>query len=127
MIEGFLREKMNEAYPQLVWTENNYEALDHTGTIYREAGEKPSKYEDDLRFPYYMIYVRSSDYDLAQRVAEGSVDVLNKLHNIEWTDYEGKQFHIIFIEAASDANRIGRVENVMEWSTNFKVTLRRIQ
>jgi hypothetical protein len=126
MIEGFLRERLSTAFPDLIWTENNYEAPDNTGTVYREAGEPPSKYEDDLRFPFYMVWVRSSNWDLAQRVAEGSIDVLNKLHNIEWTDYEGATYQIIFVEAASDANRIGRDESgIMEWSSNFKVTLRR--
>lgn len=126
MIEGFLRERLQTAFPELTWTENNYEAADNTGTVYKESGEKPSTYEDDLRFPYYMVWVRSSNWDLAQRASEGSVTLLNKVHRETWTDYEGKEFEIIFIEANGEANRIGKNDNgLMEWSSNFKVTLRR--
>lgn len=125
MVEGFLRERLQSAFPELIWSENNYEADDNTGTVYSEAGEPPSKNEDSLRFPYYMVWVRSSDFDRAQRIAEGSIDVLNKLNQIEYTDYQGIEYDIIFVEATTEANRIGRTDNIMEWSANFKVTLRR--
>lgn len=126
MVEGFLRERLSQAFPQLVWSENNFEAPDNTGTVYVEAGGAPSTYEDGLRFPNYMVWVRSSDYDLAQTVAAGSIDVLNKIHQVHYIDYAGLEYDIVFIEALSDANRIGKDDSgVMEWSTNFKVTLRR--
>lgn len=125
MVEGFLRERLQAAFPELIWSENNYEDPDNTGTVYKEAGEKPSTYEDDLRFPYYMVWIRSSNFDLAQKAAEGSIEVLNKLHNLDYTDQDGNEFHIIFVEATGEANRIGRTDGIMEWSSNFKVTLRR--
>lgn len=125
MIEGYFREKLQTIYPQLVWTENNYEDADHTGTIYKEAGSAPDTYETGLRFPNYMVWVRSSNRDLAQSAAEGSVEIMNKLHGETFTNYEGKTYEIIFVEAIGEANRIGMNEGVMEWSANFKVTLRR--
>jgi hypothetical protein len=125
MIEGLLRETLQTAYPELIWSENNYEAQDNTGTVYKEAGLPPDIHETGLRFPYYMVWVRSSDFDLAQRVSEGSVTLLNKMNRIEYTNHEGATYEVIFIEATSDANRIGRTENVMEWSSNFKATIRR--
>jgi hypothetical protein len=125
MVEGYIRERLQTAFPQLVWTENHYQAEDHTGTVYVEAGEKPDTYESDMRFPYYMVWVRSSDWDLAQRVAYGAVEILNKQRQIEYTDYIGNVYQIIFIESIADANRIGVNEGKMEWSANFKVTLRR--
>jgi hypothetical protein len=125
MIEGYFREKLQAAYPQLVWSENNYEDPDNTGTIYKEAGAAPDTYETGLRFPNYMVWVRSSNRDLAQSAAEGSVEIMNKLHREEFTNYEGVTYEIIFVEAIGEANRIGMNEGVMEWNANFKVTLRR--
>lgn len=125
MIEGLFREVLQTAYPELTWTENNYEAEDNTGTVYKEAGFAPDIYESDLRFPTYMVWVRSSDFDLAQRVSEGSVTLLNKMNRIEYTNYEGIVYEVIFVEATSEANRIGREDKVMEWSSNFKATIRR--
>lgn len=125
MIQGYIKGVMEAAYPQLIWTEDNYVEQDNTGTVYKEGGEKPDTYESGIRFPYYMIWVRSSDFDLAQKVSEGSINALNKTHAVEWTDHNGQTYEIIFIEAIGDANRIGKNGEVMEWSSNFKVTLRR--
>jgi hypothetical protein len=126
MIEGYLKEKLQAVYPQLVWTENVYTEADHTGTVYKESGEKPDSFETGLRFPYYMVYVRSSNKDLAQTAAEGSIELLNKLHGETYTNYNGDTYEVIFVEAVGEANRIGLVDGVMEWSSNFKITLRRI-
>lgn len=126
MIEGFIREQLEQAYPELTWTEQTYEADDHTGTVYSESGERPDTYESGLRFPYYMVWVRSSNFDLAQRVSEGSIDILNKTHRKTYTNYFGDTYEIIFIEANGEANRIGRNEGKMEWSSNFKATIRRV-
>ncbi|QFG05689.1 tail terminator [Bacillus phage 035JT001] len=125
MIEGFFRERLEVAFPQLKWTENNYVEQDHTGSIYKEAGGSPDIYETGLQFPYYMIFIRSSDFDLAQRAAEGSVEIFHRMKQEDYTNYNGDTYEIIFIEATADATRIGRNESLMEWSSNFKVTLRR--
>jgi hypothetical protein len=130
MIEGFLRERLQAAYPQLTWSENNYEDQDNTGTVYAEGGGAPSRYEDGFRFPNYMVWVRSSDFSLAERASKGSVELLNKLNNegkpFEYTDYEGIKYNVYFVEATGEANRVGRDEGVMEWSSNFRATIRRI-
>ena len=126
MVEGLLKTIMEQAFPELRWSINNYEDPDHTGTVYLENGDTPSKYEDDLRFPHYMIWIRSSDFDLAERASINSVDLLNKRREIEYTNERGEAYYIYFVESISEANRIGRNGDVMEWSSNFKVTLRRV-
>ncbi len=126
MVEGFFKTIMENAYPELTWSENNYEAEDNTGTIYAEASEPPSKHEDDLRFPYYMIWIRSSDFDLAEKVSIDTVTLLNKRNQITYKNDRGEEYYIYFIESTSDANRVGKTGNVVEWASNFKVTLRRI-
>ena len=125
MVEGYLRTIMEQAHPELIWSETGYESEDHTGTIYAEASEPPSKYEDDLRFPYYMIWVRSSNYDLAEQVSINTITLLNKRNQITYKNHRGEEYFIYFIESTSDAVRVGKTGDVVEWSSNFKVTLRR--
>lgn len=126
MVEGLLKTIMESAYPQLTWSENHYEAEDNTGTIYAEASEPPSKNEDDLRFPYYMIWIRSSDIDLAAKVSTDTITLLNKRNQITYKNDRGEEYFIYFIESTSDAYRVGKTGEVVEWASNFKVTLRRI-
>ncbi len=127
MVEGLLVSIMETAYPELIWSENYYEAEDNTGTVYLEASEPPSKYEDDLRFPYYMVWIRSSSFDLAEKVSLDTITLLNKRRQITYTNHRGEEYFIYFIESTSDAVPIGKNGKVMEWSSNFKVTLRRIK
>lgn len=126
MVEGLLKTIMEQAYPELTWSINNYEDADHTGTVYLESGDPPSSYEDGLRFPHYMLWVRSSDFDLAERVTINSIDLLNKRREITYTNKRGEEYYIYFVESIGEANRIGRNGDIMEWSSNFKVTLRRV-
>lgn len=126
MVEGLLVSIMETAYPELTWSENYYEADDHTGTVYLEPSEPPSKYEDDLQFPYYMVWIRSSNFDLAERVSLDTITLLNKRRQIAYTNHRGEEYFVVFIEATSGAAPIGKNGKVMEWSSNFKITLRRI-
>lgn len=134
MIHAYLKERLEQLLPTLEWSDSFYSAEDHTGTVYYEGGFPPSLDDTDMRYPSYMVYIRSSNWRLAEQAAQIVYDALHKQR--EWMvqiDYANenvagvKTYHVLFIEAMSEPLRIGVDKNVMEYSVNFKVTLREVK
>ncbi|MCP3026604.1 minor capsid protein [Halobacillus sp. A5] len=136
MIQDYLRKELEEAIPDLEWTVDFYTADDYTGTVYNEGGRRPDPYETEMRFPSYMVYIRSSDWSYAQTAAEQVYQALHRKGNftskIELYDTQGnvietKNYHVFFIAAASDPIPVGVNNELMEYSINFDVTLQEIK
>jgi hypothetical protein len=132
MIQGYLREKLQEVIPGLTWSEDYYYAEDNTGTVYASGSRQPDRYDTEYRYPGYQVWIRSSDRDLAKLAAEMAYIQLHKKSNFNVNvKYEGKgqesftkRYLVLFVMAASEPLRIGDNDGIMEYSVNFDVTLK---
>jgi hypothetical protein len=131
MIQSFLKDEAEMVLSDLEWTIDFYTGEDNTGTVYSESGEPPDTYDADFRFPEYMFFIRSSDWAYAETAAEKIVDHFHKKNNLLVTIEKSikslivnKRYKVFFIEALGEPLRLGAKNNIMEYSINFKVTLR---
>jgi hypothetical protein len=136
MIQRYLADVLREKFPDLTWTFSFYSNSDNTGTVYYEGGGKPSSYEDEMRYPRYMIWLRSSAWSYVESLGsqiqdelhrKGDFDVTVPIFNAQEEQIGEERYHVYLIEAAGDPNRIGVRDNVMEYSLNFDVTLTKIK
>ncbi|PAE17291.1 hypothetical protein CHH91_04610 [Virgibacillus sp. 7505] len=136
MIQEYLMNRLAAKFPGLTWTTSFYTNNDNTGTIYYEGGSKPSTYEDKMRYPRYMIWLRSSKWAYLESLVDQIHEELHEKGNftvaVPLYDEQERQIgedllHVYFIEAASDPNRIGVQDDVMEYSLNFDVTLKKVR
>lgn len=131
MIQLYLKEKLMTALPSLNWSIDFKTENDNTGAVYYEGGSKPGAYDVPNRFPRYMVYLSSSDWQFAEFAAMKSLEILHKTQGdtvaVEYTHdnvvVETKHFYIQWIEAAGDINPVGIDNNVMDYSVNFDVRL----
>ncbi|WP_339233811.1 minor capsid protein [Oceanobacillus sp. FSL W7-1281] len=131
MIQYHLMKKLQPILPDLEWTFDYKTANDNTGTVYYEGGGTPEKYDVPIRYPRYMVYISSSDWDYAEYAAQAVYDALHKLTNESVTvefKKDGnvvatKSYRVFLIKAASEPLPIGVEHDVMDYSVNFDVTL----
>lgn len=130
MIEQYLLEQIQEIdRDNFRWSINHTTQNDNAVTIYSDAGQAPSTYDDAMRFPNYQIYIKSSDFDKAKLMAHQIFDKLQCLNHqvieVQLND-ETQQYYLYFLEAISDIIVIGvNEDDVMELSLNFKATLQK--
>ncbi|OAK70095.1 hypothetical protein [Lederbergia galactosidilytica] len=135
MIQEFLMNRLQPLLPDLEWTVDYKTADDNTGTVYYEGGGQPDQYDVPTRYPRYMVYLSSSDWDYVQYAAQVVFDSLHKLQNqIVKVDFyskgnvvASKSYRVFLIIAASDPNPLGVDNDVMDYSVNFDVTLTEIK
>jgi hypothetical protein len=125
MIQSFLKDEAKAVVPELEWTIDFYTSEDNTGTVYSESGTPPDSYESGMRYPEYMVFIRSSDWTLA-RVSANKVfkHLHKKMKDLVFAD--GLQYQVFLIEALSEPLRLGAQGEVMEYSINFRLTLREV-
>lgn len=133
MIQDFLMNKLKPLLPDLEWSVDYRfkKPGKSTGTVYYEGGGQPGQYDVPTRYPRYMVYISSSDWDYAQYAAQVVFDSLHKLKNetVEVEFYKDgnvvatKSYRVFFIAAASDPLPLGVESDVMDYSVNFDVTL----
>jgi hypothetical protein len=125
MIQSFLKDEAKAVVPELEWSIDFYTSEDNTGTVYSESGAPPDTYESGMRYPEYMVFIRSSDWTLARVAANKVFKQLHmKMKDLVLAD--GLQYQVFLIEALGEPIRLGAQGNVMEYSVNFKVTLREV-
>ncbi|WP_144559555.1 hypothetical protein [Shouchella miscanthi] len=133
MIQAWMREELARALPKLTWTYDQYTAPDNTGTVYSEGGSRPSSSEIVMRYPNYQVWIRSSDWDLAQHAAYKVFDLfhrrgLDRNFDISIDDgIEKKSYRVFLMSAVQDPIQIGLEGDLMQWSINFDVTLLEIK
>jgi hypothetical protein len=134
MIQSFFVDEGKTILSDLEWTQDFYTAEDNTGTAYSEGGERPDTYESDFRFPEYMVFIRSSDWNYAEGASQKVFDQFHKRNDfIVFVEQKmkslivQKQYKIYFIEALSEPLRLGVKNNIMEYSINFRVTLKEVK
>ena len=121
MIQRYLKDYLKDVIPELTWTMDYYTGEDTTGTVYYEGGSKPPSNDVNTRYPTYMVYIRSSNWGLASTAAQKVFDTLHKKSNFGVTG--ALSYHVFFIEAVSEPNRIGVKDGIMDYSINFDATL----
>lgn len=125
MIQSYLKELAKAVVPELEWTIDFYTGEDNTGTVYSESGTSPDLYESGMRYPEYMVFIRSSDWTFA-RTATNKVFKQLHTHTKDLVLADGLQYQVFFVEALGEPIRLGAQGNVLEYSINFKVTLREV-
>ncbi|WP_445506793.1 phage tail terminator protein [Niallia sp. 03190] len=127
MIHRYLKNEAKLAVPALVWSINYFTNIDNTGTVYTEAGSPPEKNDRKTRYPEYQFYIRSTNFDNAELFSQKIFDLFNEKMNFVVIE-NNRTYHVDFIEAMSEPLRLGvDSNNVMEYSINFKVTLREMK
>lgn len=130
-IMTLLRDNING----LSWSIDYRTASDNTGTVYSDSGEKPSTYDEQMRYPYYQIYLRSSNFELVKNASRQVYDLLHMKMNweIDLPIYDSNNpdevietlpYMVYLIEVLSEPILVGVNDNVMEYSINLKTTLR---
>ncbi|MFD2924169.1 phage tail terminator protein [Halobacillus naozhouensis] len=136
MIQKYLKDELKLLIPDLTWTIDFRSAPDHTGTVYSEGGGAPGQYDVGMRYPTYMVYIRSSNWGYAKTVAEKVYKALHKKKDftatVEQHDRQGNvtgstSYHVFFVSAVSDPIPIGVQDDIMDYSINFDVTLTEIK
>lgn len=126
MIQEFFREELSAAYPSLRWSIDHYEGKEDVGVVYSESSGEPSSYENQFRFPTYMILIRDRDWQRAEETALEVLERFNRRNQETFTTSTGRKYDIVFIEATSGVNRLGVDGKHMEYTINFKATIRGI-
>lgn len=133
MIQEYLMNHLKQEIPDLTWSMDHRWADDHTGTVYSEAGRQhdPDN-ETTMRYPSYMVYIRSSSWAYAETVAHKVWRSLNGKRDFDVTvNQYGKNenvvgsltYHVFYVSAVGEPNRIGINDDVMEYSVNFDTQL----
>ncbi|POD46287.1 hypothetical protein BKM15_25950 [Pseudomonas syringae pv. syringae] len=126
MIHRYLKDEAAKAIPGLGWSINFYSGTDNTGTVYTEGGPPGETNDVKTRTPEYMVYIRSSDWDAAETYAQQVYDLFHERKQFVITE-KGRTFIVYFIEALSEPIRLGVADNnIMEYSINFRATLREV-
>lgn len=126
MIHRYLKNQAQQAIPSLGWSVNFYTGADNTGTVYTEGGPTARLDDTKIRYPEYMIYIRSSDFDAAERRAQEVYDMFHEKADFIVTE-EDKTFQVIFLQALSEPLRLGVDNDKMEYSINLQATLREMK
>ncbi|TDM50000.1 hypothetical protein ETI06_05870 [Macrococcoides goetzii] len=135
MIQEPIMTLLRDNIPGLSWSIDYRTASDNTGTVYSDSGEKPSTYDEQMRYPYYQIYLRSSNFELVKNASRKVYDLLHMKMNweIDLPIYDSNNpdevietlpYTVYLIEGLSEPILVGVNDNVMEYSINLKTTLR---
>lgn len=132
MIQDHIRDILADNVSDFNWTVNYYTERDNTATVYEESGKPPDLYDTEYRYPSYMVYVRSSNWEKSRYIAEKVYEQLHKKtigkvtveYEIDDHTTESKTFEVLFLWAVTDPIRIGVRDGVMEYSINFDSILR---
>ncbi|MCK1982230.1 MULTISPECIES: minor capsid protein [Peribacillus] len=133
MIHRYLKTEAEREFPDFLWTINYYTGNMDTGTIFTEGGGNPDTYDFKWRYPEYMIFIRSSDWDKAELIAQKVYDLFhdNKDFRVEErlfvkdSDiFSDRAFYVQSLFALSEPIRLGVSDDKMEYSINIRATLR---
>lgn len=133
MISEFLMNQAKGVVPELEWTVNFFYAEEtkgqeiKQGIVYDETGAAPSLDDVKMRYPEYMIYIRSSDWQLAERAAKRLAKFFHLNSDIikDPVTEDEDTYKLYQIECTSEPIRIGvNDHDVMEYSVNLRVNLR---
>jgi hypothetical protein len=126
MIQEYFKSIAEFTYPNFVWSADYYLEEDNTGTIFYEGGGQPSTNDLGLRYPSYMIMLRSSNWEVVEDTAESLLTTFHLAQNQSFTTSRGKTYEIIYIEAQGEPIRLGVINGKMEYTINFNCTLREV-
>jgi hypothetical protein len=125
MIQSYLKDLAQSAVPELEWSIDFYTGQDNTGTVYSESGLPPDTYDPGLRYPEYMVFIRSSDWTFARKAVN---KIFKQMHGVssERVTADEIPYQVLFVEALSEPLRLGAQDRIMEYSINFQATIREV-
>lgn len=133
MIQEYLMNELKVVIPDLTWSMDYRWASDNTGTVYSESGGQINVNDETVtRYPSYMVYIRSSKWGYAETAAHEVWRTLNGMKDFDVTvnQYDANEnvvgqltYHVFYVGAVAEPNRIGVKDGVMEYSVNIDVTL----
>ena len=126
MIDKYLMNLLKDNIKGVVWSRITTSLEDNSGVVYYEGGREPSVYDDDSRYPSYMIYIESSDILKAESIAQQTFNLLHKKSNFDVDVPIGnitKQYKVQTINAMEPI-RVGIRDNgVAMYSVNIDVIM----
>lgn len=132
MIQKYLKELLEDVLPDLTWTYDYRVGDDEKGTVYYESGSAPGRYDVPNRFPNYMVYITSADWDYAEAAANIALDTLHGLKDREII-VESKRhgevlkrtrYKLFNIEAQGEPNDLGvNKRDRRDFSVNFSALI----
>lgn len=128
MIGKYFADNIRTMYPDWNVSENFHESDDNVITVYTENGS-PSDPSDETSVlePYYMIWLSSSEWADVERMAYEIQKRFNGEKYFTVTNHDGIQFEVYFVHAQQTVpNRIGIKGGQMQYSVNFKATIKEL-
>lgn len=131
MIQSWIRDQLSDALPSMDWTVDYESQSDHAATVFYEGGGDPSTYDIAYRYPRYMVWISSVDFEEAEYIAQAVFDLLHTVRNVPLTIHFYQKGEVVKTKnvilkkliAATSPNRIGVEEDKMLYSVNFDATI----
>lgn len=122
---------LNKKLPKLKWTINFYSASDNTGTVYDRGGSGYMR-GDLLQSKDYQVFIRSSNWGLAEYYAYQTSEILEGISDEVWDVYfydkntpiEKYTVRVRLIRQLGDILNLGVDDTkIIEYSINFNAVL----
>lgn len=131
MIQSWIKDQLKAALPSMDWTVDYESQDDHAATVFYEGGGDPSTYDIDYRYPRYMVWISSVDFEEAEYVADEVFDLLHQIRNVPLTIHFYQNGKVVKTKAvilkkliaSTSPLRIGVEEEKMLYSVNFDATI----
>lgn len=136
MIQFWMKDQLAAAIPGILFTADYEPDAATYGTVFYEGGGSPADYDVKYRYPVYMVWVESTDWGLAEYVAQEVFDALHEWHErnnpreilVEYVNQAnevlGTDLVVLHkIRCAGEVNRIGVEDGKMQYSINFETTI----
>ena len=136
MIQFWLKDQLAAAIPATTITADYEPDLATYMTVFYEGGGAPGDHDIKWRFPVYMVWVESTDWGLAEYLAQQAFNTLHEQHErlgpqeilVEYVDNSGtvlgtETVILHRIKSAGEVNRIGVQDGKMQYSINFETTI----
>lgn len=137
MIQSWMMKELRAELPYLTWTIGQYVSKDHTGTVYYEGGRSPAKNETRVRFPNYMVWIRSSDWEYAEYAAQKTFSLYHMRGQDGRFEIETEQeikgevlkerYLVFLMSAIQDPIDMGIEDGISTWAINFDVELIKLE
>lgn len=132
MIQQYLKDILETQLPSLDWSVSHRHGDENKATVYYEGGGQPGLYDVPNRYPNYMVYLSSSDWEYVEYAAHMVLGILHKrtgdIITVEFKQdgdvIDSKTFKLFWIEAQGEPNDLGvDAQQIRAFSVNFRVTL----
>lgn len=125
MIQKWIKDELEKVIPNLEWTYDFQTGEKDTGVVYQESPGQPSRDDFNMQYPTYSVYIETDKRD-AENLAWLVHDTLHKRHR-EVAMIDGREFHILIIEAIPPLPVEIKTNRQQTYSINLQTTIRRVK